>query len=150
MRYFNSFTFKEEKEQFTPKKSGKSTLTADLSFNALLILIAPKLVFAVADAFFEPEVVKNSLSSFYHCFITVEGRSKNSLSLFFFWIVNSIGYYRLFFSFNVLHDFQSEQETKQIMLRLWILFFMPNCVRIFLCDDYYKHHRYMVSMKQVS
>ena len=83
LRYFNSFTCKEEREKFTPKKSGKSTLTADLSFNAPLILIAPKLVFGVADAFFKPEVVKNSLSSFYHCFIAVEGRSKNSLSLFF-------------------------------------------------------------------
>ena len=71
------------KKKIPPKKSGKSTLTADLSFNAPLILIAPKLVFAVADAFFKPEVVKNSLSSFYHCFIAVEGRSKNSLSLFF-------------------------------------------------------------------
>ena len=83
LRYFNSFTCKEEREKFTRKKSGKSTLTADLSFNAPLILIAPKLVFAVADAFFKPEIVKNSLSSFYHCFIAVEGRSKNSLSLFF-------------------------------------------------------------------
>ena len=105
-------------------------------------------MFAVADAFFEPEVVKNSLSSFYHCFITVEGRSKNSLSLFFFWIVNSMGYYYfLFFSFNVLHDFQSEYETKQTMSRLWILFFMLSRMRIFLCDDDYKHHKYMVSMK---
>ena len=83
LRYFNSFTCKEEREKFTPKKPGKSMLTADLSFNAPLILIAPKLVFAVADAFFKPEVVKNSLSSFYHCFIAVEGRSKNSLSLVF-------------------------------------------------------------------
>ena len=45
LRYFNSFTCKEEREKFTPKKCGKSTLTADLSFNAPLILIAPKLVF---------------------------------------------------------------------------------------------------------
>ena len=75
--YFNSFTFKEEKEKFTVKKSLKSTLTADLSFKGLLILIAPKLVFSVADAFFEPKVLKNSLSSFYHFFIAVEGRSKN-------------------------------------------------------------------------
>ena len=57
--------------------------------------------------------MKNSLTSFYHCFITVEGRSKNSLSLFFFSIVNSIGYYYfLFFSFNVLHDFQSTMAHK--------------------------------------
>ena len=27
---------------------------------------------------------------------------------------------------------------------------MPNRVRIFLCADYYKHHRYMASMKQVA
>ena len=74
LRYFNSFAFKEEREKFTPKKSGKSTLTADLSVNALLILIAPKLVFAVGDALFKPEVVKNS---------AVEGRSNNSLSQFF-------------------------------------------------------------------
>ena len=27
---------------------------------------------------------------------------------------------------------------------------MPNRVRIFLCADYYKHHRYITSMKQVA
>ena len=27
---------------------------------------------------------------------------------------------------------------------------MPNRVRIFLCADYYKHYRYMASMKQVA
>ena len=75
--YFNSFTFKEEKEKFAVKKSLKSTFTADLSFKGFLILIAPKLVFSVADAFFEPKVLKNSLSSFYRFFIAVEGRSKN-------------------------------------------------------------------------
>ena len=82
--YFNSLTFKEEKEKFTVKKSLKSMLTADLSFKGFLILIAQKLVFSVDDAFFEPKVLKNSLSSFYYFFIAVEGRSKNSLSLFFF------------------------------------------------------------------
>ena len=50
----------------------------------------------------------------------------------------------------MLHDFQSEQETKQSMLRLSSLFIMLNRVRIFLCADYYKHHRYIASMKQVA
>ena len=27
---------------------------------------------------------------------------------------------------------------------------MPNRVRIFVCADYYKHHRYIASMKQVA
>ena len=83
MSWDTSILSQEEREKFKPQKSGKSTLVADLSFNALLILIAPKLVYAVANAFFKPEIVKNSLSSFYHCFIAVEGRSKNSLNLFF-------------------------------------------------------------------
>ena len=50
----------------------------------------------------------------------------------------------------MLHDFQIEQETKQTMLRLSSLFIMLNRVRIFLCADYYKHHRYIASMKQVA
>ena len=51
--------------------------------NALLILIAPKLVFAAANAFFEPEDVKKFIRFLLPLF-AVEGRSKNSLSLFFF------------------------------------------------------------------
>ena len=116
----------------TQKHLANQRLQRICPFNALLILVAPKLVFAVANAFFEPEFLKNSISSFYHFFIAVEGRSKISLSLFFFWIVNLIAYYYLLFFFNELDDFQSEQETKPTKYATVVV----SCLHAKPCEDF--------------